>query len=278
MDTAAVTAAIALDGRVLPTIAAGFVAILLAQRGLQTLVHHLSHDLLSKNRAFNDRLGNWLVAGFIGMRIQNYRRVHFVHHAKNGSKADPEFIDFSVVEARGGLLRYMLHFVIGGETLALVRKYYAPKSAERRHRAPPAAPSAGAARSSLNSRMSRSPQLVLIALFAVVADAWYLYLVWLYVAVTWSPMMSRLRFLVEHPGKDDRTVSYGAMVRVARLRAFQFNYHFEHHVWPSLPPYSLRGMHGQLDDEGFFARHPEYTTDTFLHALRRRAAERWPAR
>ena len=175
---AAMTAAIALDGRVVPTVSAGFVAILLAQRSMQTLVHHLSHDLLSKNRAFNDRLGNFLVAGFIGMRIQNYRRVHFVHHAENGSADDPEFIDFSVVEARGGVLRYMLRYVIGGETLGLVRKYYAPKPAEAAPaQSPRAASGVGAVRSLLDMSHVALAQLVLIVLFAAVADAWYLYAV-----------------------------------------------------------------------------------------------------
>ena len=270
---AAVTAAIALDGRVVPTIATGFVAILLAQRSMQTLVHHLSHDLLSKNRAFNDRLGNFLVAGFIGMRIQNYRRVHFVHHAKNGSTDDPEFIDFSVVEARGGMLRYMLHHVIGGETFTLVRKYYAPKHAAS-SRSASRRSGVGAVRFLLNMSHVALAQLVLIVLFAAVAHAWYLYAVWVYVAVTWSPMISKLRFLVEHPGTDDRTVTTkGPWYELLVFAPFQFNYHFEHHVWPSLPPYKLRQTHRQLDDQGFFSRHPEYTNDTFVHALRRRAAE-----
>ena len=91
-------------------------------------------------------------------------------------------------------------------------------------------------------------------------------------------MISKLRFLVEHPGADDRTVTTkGPWYQLLVFAPFQFNYHFEHHVWPSLPPYNLRLMHHQLDDQGFFARHPEYTNDTFVRALRRRAAAE-PAR
>src|SRR6478752_8106750 len=101
-----------LVGRFMPggpalQMAVSFVPILAAQRCFQTLVHHLSHDFLSPRRKVNDGFGNWLAAGFTGMRVQNYRKVHFQHHAENGSTADPEFFDFSTVSAHGGLARYI---------------------------------------------------------------------------------------------------------------------------------------------------------------------------
>lgn len=245
-----------LPGGVAAKAAVGFVLMLAAQRGLQTLVHHLSHDMLSRHRALNDALGNLLVAGFIGMRVQNYRRIHFVHHAENGSAADPEFIDFSIVREKGGLARYILHYALGGELAALLRKYYFSK--EQKERAEPAAVA-----------HVLVCQALLIALFTWVAQAWILYLVWLYVAVSWSPMLSRLRFLVEHPGKDDRTVSTTApWYETLFFAPYQFNYHFEHHAWPALPPYRLHRAHEHLRAEGYFQRHPEYRVGSFVRSLR----------
>jgi fatty acid desaturase len=254
-------AALVLAGRYLPggapaKVALGFVLALLAQRALQTLVHHLSHDLLTRNRALNDALGNLLVAGFIGMRVQSYRRIHFVHHAENGSVSDPEFIDFSIVREKGGLARYILHYALGGELLALVRKYYFSKESKERAAV-------------LQMGHIALCQLLLLALFVWVAQAGYLYLVWLYVAVSWSPMLSRLRFLVEHPGKDDRTVSTaGAWYEVLLFAPYQFNYHFEHHAWPALPPYRLHRAHDELRAAGYFERHPEYLVYSYVRALR----------
>lgn len=254
-------ALLVLAGRYLPggapaRIAVGFVLALLAQRALQTLVHHLSHDLLTRNRALNDALGNLLVAGFIGMRVQSYRRIHFVHHAENGSVSDPEFIDFSTVREKGGLARYILHYALGGELFALVRKYYFPQEK-----------TAAAAPGGLLH--IAACQIFLIALFAWAAQAWYLYLVWLYVAVSWSPMLSRLRFLVEHPGKDDRTVStVGPWYEVLLFAPYRFNYHFEHHAWPALPPYRLHRAHRELRAAGYFDRHPEYRIHSYVRALR----------
>jgi fatty acid desaturase len=258
-------------GGPLVQLVAAFPPILAAQRCLQTLVHHLSHDFLSRRRKVNDRFGNFLVAGFIGMRLENYRRVHFQHHAENGSTLDPEFFDFTTVQAHGGMLRYVLHFVSGGEALTLVKKYYlsggAKKAAtrapddERRAAGGSIAKAAGMAHIAFC-------QLLLVASFVFIAKAWYLYLVWMYVAVSWSPMLSRLRFLVEHPGFGDRTVSSHAPAWERLYFApYQFNYHFEHHAWPGVPPYRLGRVHGFLTSLGFFERHPEYVAGTFLGSL-----------
>jgi fatty acid desaturase len=82
-------------------------------------------------------------------------------------------------------------------------------------------------------------------------------------------MLSRLRFLVEHPGKDDRTVStIGPWHEVLLFAPYQFNYHFEHHAWPALPPYRLRDAHRELGAAGYFERHPEYRIRSYVRALR----------
>ena len=61
-----------------------------------------------------------------------------------------------------------------------------------------------------------------------------LYPLWLYLAVTWSPLLSRLRFLVEHPGDSDLTVTTRSTVLERPLFApLNFNYHFEHHPGPA---------------------------------------------
>jgi fatty acid desaturase len=278
-----------LAGRYLPggvpaVLTTGFIAIVVAQRCIQTLVHHLSHDLVSRNRRLNDGVGNFLVAGLIGMRVQNYRRVHFIHHAENGSTNDPEFFDMALVSAKGGLLPYIVHFAVGGEALALIKKYYAPRQPAPVHDAAREArpsPENGAKKRGAQALFARAAamghvvlcQLALLALFAFVAGAWYLYAVWLYVAVSWSPLLSRLRFLVEHPGKDERTVSTRApWYETLFFAPYQFNYHFEHHVWPGLPPYYLRRAHRRLEGEGFFQRHPEYLAESFISSLKKHAS------
>jgi fatty acid desaturase len=55
--------------------------LLLAQRHFQTLVHDASHGLHHRKARINDLLANCLAAAWIGMTVENYRRIHFRHHA-----------------------------------------------------------------------------------------------------------------------------------------------------------------------------------------------------
>jgi fatty acid desaturase len=271
-----------LVGRFMPggpgaQLVAAFLPVLVAQRCFQTLVHHLSHDFLSRRRKINDTVGNFLLAGFIGMRIQNYRRVHFQHHVENGSERDPEYFGLDDVAAHGGLGRYAVFFILGGEALTLVKKYYFSNGTSSKLATRETSKGQPAERRSLVTKLSQMAhvvlaQLVLITLFTFVAKAWYLYFVWMYVAVTWSPLLSRLRFLVEHPGAGDRTVSTNApTLQLLFFAPYQFNYHFEHHAWPGVPPYRLGGVHHFLAKDSFFDRHPEYRTDTFVRSLSRQS-------
>ena len=98
--------------------------LLLAQRHFQALVHDASHAFYHRKTRINDPQANWLAAGWIGMTVQNYRRIHLEHHAHNGSADDPEHVSFASVAASGGLMRMVLRYVCLLEALRLVRKYY----------------------------------------------------------------------------------------------------------------------------------------------------------
>jgi fatty acid desaturase len=102
-------------------------------------------------------------------------------------------------------------------------------------------------------------------------DVAALYVLWLYLATTWSPLLSRLRFLVEHPGDSDLTVTTRSTLFERPLFApLNFNYHFEHHAWPGIPPYRLKRAHRHLSAIGFYERHPELANATFVGSLIRR--------
>lgn len=249
------------------------VFFLLAHRSFQTLVHDLSHRLFSSsNAARNDILGNWLAAGWIGSNVAAYRAVHFEHHRKNGSSDDPEFIDMALIRARGGLFRHMLRYVLLLEVVRLVRKYYGSSTESGDADASASSPGL-VARLAMNAHVLVT-QAFMFGLCWFVADAPYLFAVWAYLLASWSPMLSSLRFLVEHPGATDLTVTTPSwLVERAFFAPFGFNFHFEHHAWPSIPPYRLKAVHRHLAQAEFFDRHPEYLGSTYLAGLRARAAE-----
>lgn len=240
-----------------------FPFLLAAQRCFQTLVHDLSHKLISTDMARNDKLGDYLVAGWSGVSVPAYRAVHLQHHKFNGSKQDPEHISYALIQQRGGLWLHCIRYILGLEALRLVNKYYGPK--------PESSP-----QQSKNLKASKTHifvcQIALLVLFSFVAGAWYLYLLWLYLAVTWNPLLSNLRFLVEHPGESDLTVSTRAnWLERLYFAPFNFNYHLEHHLWPNLPPYRLAMAHQYLNQQEYFDRHPEFLGKGFVSSLRKRS-------
>ena len=251
---------------------AHFVLLLAAQRCFQTLVHDASHRLYSeKSLARNDLLANLLAAGWIGSTVDAYRKVHFRHHAHNGSEDDPEHIDFDAISERGGLKAYCFRYIFCLEVLRLFRKYYWPESTTNSEATRSADRHAAEHQNSGFARLVAKivatiltkshvliTQFVLASVFVFVSQCWPLYFLWLYIAVSWSPMISGLRFLVEHPGKSDLTVTTKSwLLELLYFAPFNFNYHFEHHLWPSVPPYRLRRAHQYLQSQNYFSEHPE---------------------
>lgn len=235
--------------------------LLAAQRCFQTLVHDLSHRLYSFDLNRNDTLGNYLAAGWTGVSVPAYRRIHLQHHKHNGSRLDPEHISFAMIKDNGGLLRHCLRYIAGLEALRLIRKYYgsnkteAQKAMQSKHL------------SSSNTHIVVC-QLILAVTFIFIAEAWYLYGIWLYMAISWNPLLSNLRFLVEHPGETDLTVSTaGNWLERLYFAPYNFNYHLEHHLWPNLPPYHLAATHNYLEKQGYFERHPEFLGKGFISSL-----------
>jgi fatty acid desaturase len=115
--------------------------------------------------------------------------------------------------------------------------------------------------------LSQSLWLVILVVYGESAAA---YAVYAYIMVSWSPMISGLRFMVEHPGRTDLTrTTYSRVIERILVAPFNFNYHFEHHMWPAVPPYRLRRVHRHLVAIGFFDRYPEVLNDGYARAIRR---------
>jgi fatty acid desaturase len=230
--------------------------LLVSQRHLQTQVHDTAHYFISDNKKNNDFFGNYLFAGFIGMTIENYRFIHQKHHKFNGSDEDPEYFSYKDVRNYGGFMSLCLKYFLGFEAFKLIKKYYFSNKS-----------------SSTDSKKNRNlihiifAQLLLIIFFGI-CDAYFFYIIWLYLAITISPLLSRLRFLVEHPGKNNvtRTTS-STFVEKLFFAPHNFNYHFEHHMWPMIPPYNLARIHNHIKKNNFFKINKKYINRYFISDL-----------
>jgi len=235
--------------------------MLAAQRHFQTLVHDGAHGFFHRSRRINDALCNALCAGWVGMSVDRYRAVHMQHHAHNGSLDDPEHVSFKTVENEGGLARMILSYALMLHTARLARKYF---SSHRRDRPGRAQSSPAVARSFVHIAVCQA--LLLATMMA--SGVWWAYPLWIYLAVTFNPLLSRLRVLAEHPGDDDTTVTTLApFVERLYFAPQNFNYHFEHHAWPTIAPYHLAALHAHLVQGGYFDGRERNLSGSFFRTL-----------
>src|SRR5512139_544472 len=72
------------------TIVAALFVIGARQLGLAVLMHEAAHRTLLRDRRWNDQVGNWLCAYPVWSDITPYRPYHLQHHAKTGTREDPD--------------------------------------------------------------------------------------------------------------------------------------------------------------------------------------------
>lgn len=226
-----------------------FISFLFAQRYLQTLVHDSSHYFISNRKKINDIISNLFISSLIGMNIQSYRKIHFKHHVHNGSKNDPEFVSKKHI-AKNNLefLKYILKYILLLKSFGLVKKYFLNKESKKNNE------------NLFFTIINLLDKLKFIFLIQVIFfilclySNIILYFIWIYLSLSFSPLISNLRFMVEHPDESDLTLSTKAknFIDIILFAPLNFNYHYEHHTFPQLPPYNLKKFHNILLDNGFF--------------------------
>jgi len=224
-----------------------FVIFLLSQRLLNTIVHDCAHQFISKDKAKNDLLCNLFFASLIGTNVEKYRNIHLAHHKYNGSSSDPEYINIENIKNSTEFFKFCMRYIFLFESIKLIKKYYFKKNLIYS-----------------NNKISKKilflildlkyvifAQILLLIIFKIIDIK--LYIIWIYISLTFSPLFSKLRFMIEHPGQDSLTVSTtGFFSDILFFAPFNFNYHFEHHAWPNLPPYNLKKLHYFLLKNQFF--------------------------
>lgn len=259
----AYTAALAAPST-LTAVAAGAVAFAVAvavQTRLALLTHEGGHWLVHERKGLNDRLTNWLAAYPIGLTVEAYRRNHLLHHARLGTRGDPDFTALCVPPLERGLHASLLGCLSGWRQLELLAKYV------RQRRTP----QPEAASMDVGSLLGRGLwQMALLGSAWLAGRPWLYLVVWVAPLLTFGVLINELRSIVEHvpslerlaPGRTVRLEPLTRSVeagRVARLffAPLSFHYHVEHHLLPAVPFSRLAELHEALASEGFYARHPE---------------------
>jgi fatty acid desaturase len=214
------------------------------QLSFAILMHDCGHNSLYKSTKLNQFIGTWLLAAPIFTDMQTYSRQHTAHHKDIGTDKDPDLGNYAGYPiSKGSLLRKVLRDLSG--LTALKFWFYILKT---RHTSQKSMVTNSALFKGL------AANLVLILCCFVFNVAW-LYLIWFLAYNTSYFLFLRIRHVGEHavvPNPNSRNMFENTRTTLSswweRLLVCPayVNYHIEHHLLPSVPPYNLPLMHSLL--------------------------------
>lgn len=221
-----------------PAAAMLFIAIGWSQFTISNALHEaVHHNLVEKQR-------DWLAALFTAWPIgftMTYRQVHLDHHRYFGEPArDPDYGTYSQFpDSKLAFTRWLLFNLSG---IAAARQFFAQGSRRSDSR-------------SLRLRLTERVGLILVqsvilAVFWIAFGTPLAYLAfWVLPLVTVAKALSATRTLCEHGDANGsrlmlRTIT-GTPLQSAIMGLFGFDYHAEHHLYPTVPFAALPRLHEQ---------------------------------
>jgi len=262
-----------------------FLAVLVLggrQLGLGILMHECAHRSFMPTPRINEWVGNWLCAAPMYVDLATYRDYHMTHHVKTGTIDDPDLGNYAGYPVSGAsFTRKVLRDLVGLTgvravmTLALLYSHVDPRklSIGYAHRSRGARAESAQAESDNRRGLGHllwNTRRILFVHALGFATLWALgqplvYLLWPAAWLTSYMFYSRIRNAAEHGGlpgtlstdplANTRTVVARWWERLTVAPNF-VNFHFEHHLAPTVPSYNLAALHRYLGQQGVLARVP----------------------
>jgi fatty acid desaturase len=238
------------------------------------ILHEGSHGLLAKSRIMNDRICNWGIAFWTINSVEEYRPTHRLHHRYLGQERDPDRVFYLVPFRRGALTSLVLQDLVGVTAFRRATTRISGTSQES------GAPASLLTRPQLLLGKFLT-QLVVIGQFLLIQGVrrgiLFYVVFWLVPIVCMYPMILRLKTITEHfdPGlRDPNSVHWIARTSCAgwlqnHLVGARMEYHFEHHVLPTIPYRGLKKLHRRLGQTDLFSRHGEVLSHGYVLFLSR---------
>jgi len=256
------------------TMPVALIIIIVCQQSMILWVHESSHYLIAKSRSLNDFLANLLFASPLGMNVETYRTNHSTHHSYLGTEKDKDRWTYSFDIHNKRILIVVIAIMTGYYGLAVaIRKYGAGLLKK------------GVDNYSSNRYLKISMSLMWnVSLFIVcfLCGRWWAYFVfWLYPVFSITVLLNVLRTIGEHlptgyTGNkallEQQTITRTTIPPLLEKWIFfqaNFNYHFEHHVYPGAPCSRLPKIHELLKNRGFYAKYPELVQGSLMTRISR---------
>ncbi|HEY9685051.1 MAG TPA: fatty acid desaturase family protein [Drouetiella sp.] len=261
------------------TFAFAFLVVTSRMGALLAIAHDAHHGTFLPNRKWNDLVAAWFCAYPVGSIYSSSRAVHMAHHKLLNTPEDPDR-NFHFEDNKSTPQQFAWHFlrlVFGGQlwTSIVVNGILRPIQKDAAPTQNKPAPVVVLTRKGHPEILNLVPvQLVIWGALWAVSGQWWLYLaVWLGPIFTLGTFLGFLRGFVDHARLPDDnavnsserlvTVLNANFLERAFLAPYDFKYHAEHHMFPSVPHYHLHELHTILQaDENYRHRYlmrPSYT-------------------
>ena len=224
------------------TILLGVLLLAGRQLALGVINHDCAHNSFFRSAALNEFVGHWICGSAMNISLPAYRAYHLRHHRYAGTPDDPDIGFVRNYPVTGDSLRRKFIRDLTGQTgirdtIGKIRKF----------------------------RWRRNWQWAAfhVLLFSILAacGAPFAYVMWWAAELFIYPAIVRLRQIGEHGTAADRT-SPDARLNTGTTRApfwqrvlvapNDVNYHLEHHLLATVPPYNLGALHRLLSERGYY--------------------------
>ncbi len=241
------------------TFALSFLVVTYRMGALFARAHDAQHLAFLPERKWNDLIGAWMCAYPMGSIFGSSKAVHMAHHKLLNKPEDPDRV-FHLESDKDTPKQFVTHFarlVFGGQlwTSIVVNGLLRPLAKDKQCSEQPVVV---LARKGHPEILNLVPvQLVIWGSLWLASGQWWLYIaLWLGPIFTLGTFVGFLRGFVDHarlrseaadpsnPASERLiTVVHVNWLERAYLAPFSFNYHAEHHMFPSVPPYYLPELH-----------------------------------
>lgn len=231
------------------------------QLSLGIMMHDCAHQSLFRTQSLNRWVGEWLCAAPILANLKTYWNVHAQHHRLAGTPQDPDLPNYqSYPVSRGSLWRKVFRDLTGQTGIKIFlgtfgrgRDLFTMNDAND-----------DATNNDISVTRQLGGPLFFHALLLSALWLWghpWLYLLWLGAYFSTYMLFARLRQIAEHgavpdasstdPLRNTRTTLTRWWERLT-VAPNHVNYHLEHHLYASVPPYHLKSLHRYLLERGDF--------------------------